>query len=270
MNMNNITIAFLLTFIAGISTGLGGLFVLFFRRTNTKLLSIALGFSAGVMIYISFVEILGEARINLIGSLGQRNGEIVTVLSFFLGMLLIALIDKFVPESENPHESRLVEEAAATSTTEYRPARLLRTGMLTALAITIHNFPEGIATFIATVNNPTLGIAIAVAVAIHNIPEGISVSIPIYYATGSRKKAFYLSLLSGLSEPLGALVAYFILRPFINDVVFGITFASVAGIMVFISLDELLPAAREYGEHHLSIYGLVGGMAITAIGLLML
>lgn len=269
MHLNNIAIALLLTFIAGISTGFGGLFVLFFRRTNTKLLSVALGFSAGVMIYISFVEVFNEARINLINSLGQKNGEIVTVLSFFCGILLIALIDKFVPESDNPHESRMVEDAA-TCDVVHRPAKLLRTGMLTALAITVHNFPEGIATFIATVNKPTLGIAIAIAVAIHNIPEGIAVSIPFYCATGSRKKAFYLSLLSGLSEPLGAIVAYLILSPFINDVVFGISFASVAGIMVFISLDELLPAAREYGEHHLSIYGLVGGMAITAIGLLLL
>lgn len=144
----------------------------------------------------------------------------------------------------------------------------MRMGVMTALAIGIHNFPEGIATFTAAMKNPALGVAIAVAIAIHNIPEGIAVSIPIYYATGDRKKAFYLSLLSGLAEPVGALLAYLVLMPFMSPVVMGCVFASVAGIMVFISLDELLPAAREYGEHHVSIYGLVAGMAIMAVSLI--
>jgi ZIP family zinc transporter len=145
----------------------------------------------------------------------------------------------------------------------------MRMGMLTALAITIHNFPEGLATFTSSVKDPSLGIAIAVAVAIHNIPEGIAVSIPVYYATGDKKKAFRLSFLSGLSEPLGALIGYLILFRFFNDVVFGVLFAMVAGIMVFISLDELLPTAREYGEAHLSIYGLIAGMLVMAVSLLL-
>jgi ZIP family zinc transporter len=141
--------------------------------------------------------------------------------------------------------------------------------LFTALAIGIHNFPEGLATFTAALTDPGIGIAIAVAIAIHNIPEGIAVSIPIYYATGNRKKAFLLSFLSGLAEPVGALVGYLILMPFLSPVVFGVLFAAVAGIMVFISLDELLPSAREYGEHHLSIYGLIAGMLVMAISLLM-
>jgi ZIP family zinc transporter len=142
-------------------------------------------------------------------------------------------------------------------------------GMVSAMAIGIHNFPEGLATFTAALREPALGIAIAVAIAIHNIPEGIAVSVPVYYATGNKKKAFRLSFLSGLAEPIGALVGYLILMPFLNDVIFGILFAAVAGIMVFISIDELLPAAREYGEAHLSIYGVITGMIVMAISLLL-
>lgn len=142
-------------------------------------------------------------------------------------------------------------------------------GGFTALAIGIHNFPEGLATFTAAMSDPNLGIAIAVAIAIHNIPEGIAVSVPVFYATGNKKKAFTLSFLSGLSEPIGAIIGYLLLMQFMSPLVFGIVFAAVAGIMVFISIDELLPAAQEYGEHHLSIYGLVGGMGVMALSLLM-
>ena len=142
-------------------------------------------------------------------------------------------------------------------------------GLVTALAIGIHNFPEGLATFAGALADPAIGIAIAVAIAVHNIPEGISVSVPIYFATGSRKKAFWLSFLSGVSEPTGALIGYTILRSIFSETVFGVLFATVAGIMVFISLDELFPAAREYGEGHLAIYGLICGMAVMALSLLL-
>ncbi|HMB00087.1 MAG TPA: zinc transporter ZupT, partial [Spirochaetota bacterium] len=152
----------------------------------------------------------------------------------------------------------------------YRFNRLYRIGIFTALAIAIHNFPEGLATFLSALQDPHLGIAIAVAIAIHNIPEGVAVSVPIYYATGSRKKAFVYSFLSGLAEPLGAIIGYVILYNYLNKFVFGFVFASVAGIMVYISLDELLPAAREYGEHHFSIYGMIIGMLVMAASLLLL
>ena len=182
--------------------------------------------------------------------------------------MVIALIDRLVPDLGNPHEMHWVEEMQE-SKKAVKEARLLRMGMFTALAIAIHNFPEGLATFAAALKDPTLGVPVALAIAIHNIPEGIAVSVPIYYATGSRKKAFWYSFLSGLAEPVGALVGYGLLAFFFNDIVFGALFAGVAGIMVFISLDELLPAAQEYGEHHLSIYGLIGGMAIMAVSLLL-
>ncbi|MCX7903500.1 MAG: zinc transporter ZupT [Caloramator sp.] len=266
--MNNILLAFSLTLIAGLSTGIGSAIAFFAKKTNTKFLSISLGFSAGVMIYVSTIEIFSEARNLLTTSLGIKTGYLLTVASFFCGMLIITLIDKLIPCGENPHEVYKIEEMDNNNCIK-KNTKLFRTGIFIALAITIHNFPEGIAAFISSLQHPKLAIPIIIAISIHNIPEGIAISFPIYYATGSRKKAFLFSFLSGLSEPLGALVGYLILMPFLNDIVFGIIFAAVAGIMVFISLDELLPSAEEYGEHHLSIYGLVSGMIVMAISILL-
>jgi ZIP family zinc transporter len=267
MEQSNVLFAFGLTLLAGLSTGIGSALSLLTKKTNTRFLSVALGFSAGVMIYVSFVEIFAKAKDSLIAALGEKPGTWATVGGFFLGILLIALIDKMIPQAENPHEVHTVEEMDGKS--ESHKSNLMRMGLFTALAIGIHNFPEGLATFTAAIKDPNLGIPIAIAIAIHNIPEGIAVAVPIFYATGSRKKAFWLSFLSGLSEPVGALIGYLLLSRFFNDVLFGIIFASVAGIMVYISLDELLPSAREYGEHHLAIYGLLAGMAVMALSLLL-
>jgi zinc transporter, ZIP family len=269
MDSPYILTAFALTLFAGLSTGIGSALAFFAKRTNTKFLSLAMGFSAGVMIYVSMVEIFDKARESLTVALGPVGGSWTTVGGFFGGIALIAIIDRLVPSRENPHEMHHVEEIPMENGRRKDMSGLYRTGMFTALAIAIHNFPEGLATFLSAVQDPMLGIPIAVAVAIHNIPEGIAVSIPIYYATNSRKKAFLLSFASGLAEPVGALLGYFILMQFFSDIVFGIVFASVAGIMVFISLDELLPGAREYGEHHLAIYGLIAGMAVMALSLLL-
>lgn len=271
--MNNVIFAFMLTLFAGLSTGIGSAIAFFAKKTNTKFLSISLGFSAGVMIYVSFMEIIPKAQDALIEGLGPNGGQWATVASFFGGIILMALIDKFVPEGENPHEMYKLEEVKDLdniASEEFKSNEsLLRTGKFTALAVGIHNFPEGLATFISALQDPSIAIPIAVAIAIHNIPEGIAVSVPIYYATGDKKKAFKWSFLSGLSEPIGALVGYLVLMPFLSDTLFGIIFAGVAGIMVFISLDELLPTAEEYGEHHLAIYGLVAGMAVMALSLLL-
>ena len=297
---HSILIAFGLTLFAGLSTGIGSLIAWTCRRTNTRFLSVALGFSAGVMIYVSFVEILAEARNLLTETLGYMSGNWVTIAGFFGGIFVIALIDRLVPAADNPHELRYVEsmsedgeypkrrrpfsrgkkacspadwvkpaEHARHGHHHHHHAKLMRLGLFTAIAIAIHNFPEGIATFVASLQDTSLGITIAIAIAIHNIPEGIAVSVPVYFATGSRKKAFLWSLMSGLAEPLGALVGFAILSAVMNHVVFGVLFAAVAGIMVFISLDELLPTAREYGEPHLSIYGLVAGMGVMAVSLLL-
>ncbi|MEF2230884.1 MAG: zinc transporter ZupT [Pseudodesulfovibrio sp.] len=274
MDNQTILYAFGLTLFAGLSTGIGSALAFFTRRTNTRVLSLALGFSAGVMIYVSFMEIVVKANEALVGPLGAVTAKWVTVLSFFGGIAFIALIDTLVPSYENPHEMHTIEEIDAgrenlPKDETHNFDKLRRTGVFAAIAIAIHNFPEGLATFTAALTDPALGLAIAVAIAIHNIPEGIAVSIPLFYATGNRKKAFFYSFLSGLAEPVGALIGYLVLLPFFSPTVFGVLFAGVAGIMVFISLDELLPAAEEYGEHHLAIYGLIAGMAVMAISLLL-
>lgn len=256
--------AFLLTLFAGLSTGIGSVIAFCFKRINKTFLSGALGFSAGVMVYVSFVEIFPKARDQISQDYSPVEATWITVLSFFAGLVIIAVIDALVPSYENPHEAHSPEEM-----NDARDPRLLRMGHFAALAIAVHNFPEGLVTFVATLSDITLGIPIAVAVALHNIPEGISISVPIYYATGSRKKAFWLSFLSGVSEPVGALMGYFLLRSFFSSVVFGGLFAAVAGIMVFISMDELFPTAKEYGKGHAAVYGLISGMAVMALSLLL-
>lgn len=264
---SNVLFALGLTFFAGMSTGIGSLIALLSRKFNPRYLALSLGFSAGVMIYVSLVEIFAKAKDSLALSLGQKQGYMVTVAAFFAGMLLIALIDKLIPSYENPHEMNTQDKI--DKYTNGDKLKLMRIGVFSALAIAIHNFPEGLATFMSGLTNPTLGISIAVAIAIHNIPEGLAVSAPIFFATKSRKKAFVLSFLSGLAEPVGALAGYFIMRSLFNDTTFGIVFAAVAGIMVYISLDELLPTAEEYGEHHIAIGGVIGGMIVMAASLLL-
>jgi ZIP family zinc transporter len=265
---NTVAIAFGMTLFAGLATGIGSAIAFFAKRTNTKFLALSLGFSAGVMIYVSLVEIFQKAKDALILDHGEVTGTWYTVISFFGGILFIAIIDKMIPSFENPHEVKKIEDLEGKKPVD---KKLMRMGMFSALAIGIHNFPEGLATFAAALADPTVAIPIAVAIAIHNIPEGIAVSVPIYFATGSRKKAFLYSFLSGLDEPVGALIGFVLIYSFLglNNTVFGVLFGGVAGIMVFISLDELLPTAEEYGEHHIAIYGLIAGMAVMAFSLLL-
>jgi zinc transporter, ZIP family len=301
--MDGVWFAFGLTLFAGMATGIGSIVAFFAKRTDYRFLSVATGFSAGVMLYVSFVEIFIKGAEALTQHYGDYWGHWVNTAAFFGGLFLIALIDALVPSAENPHEtpsredtaplhdplapipeafaciSRTHDSASPLSTdADADPARqkkLMRMGLFTALAITIHNFPEGLATFLAALHDPSIGLAIAIAVALHNIPEGISVSVPIYYATGSRKKALVYSFLSGLAEPMGALFAYMILLFFVGEngippQIMGILFGGIAGIMVYISLDELLPTSRAYGKGHDSIIGLVAGMLIMALSLLLM
>jgi ZIP family zinc transporter len=274
MQADNILFALGLTMFAGLATGIGSIMAFFSKKFNPKFLSAALGFSAGVMIYVSLIEIFAKAKTSLSLLYGDKSGYIYTTVAFFCGIAVIAIIDKLVPSYENPHEIKNISdetELILENTTDFSSdkRKLLRMGLFSALAIGIHNFPEGLATFIAALQEPALGISIAAAIAIHNIPEGIAVSVPIYYATRSRRKAFTFSFLSGLAEPVGALAGYFLLRSFFNEAAFGLIFASVAGIMVYISLDELLPTAEEYGEHHIAITGLISGMLIMALSLVL-
>ncbi|EID2711205.1 zinc transporter ZupT [Campylobacter jejuni] len=274
----------LLTLFAGFSTAIGSIIAFFSRKDDLRVLSLGLGFSAGVMIYISFMEILPTALKDFKNYYDSHWAELLGLACFFGGILISLLIDKLIPEDVNPHEPKedLSElkicplPQKGQNPPKFHPGEKLhqintkalkRTGIFTALAIAIHNFPEGFATFISSLDNLTLGIAIAIAVAIHNIPEGLAVSLPIYHATGDKKKAFIYSALSGFAEPLGAFVGALILLPFIGDLTLAISFAVIAGIMVFISLDELLPAAKTYDKAHDSLYGLIVGMAIMALSL---
>jgi zinc transporter, ZIP family len=250
---SQLIIALALTLFAGLATGIGSLIAFLVKRTNTKFLSVSLGFSAGVMIYISFMELIPGAR--------EILTELQMMLSFFAGIAMIAVIDFLIPKEENPHEMHLTEDMNKNT-------RLKRMGIMMALGIAIHNFPEGIAAFMAGLSSLDVGIPIALAIAIHNIPEGMAVSVPIYYATGKRRKAFWYSFLSGLAEPMGALVAILILFPFWSQLLEGVVMAAVSGIMVYISIDELLPGAERFGKHHLSILGFIGGMAVMALSLL--
>ena len=262
LDQHTIIIAFVLTTIAGLSTGIGSLIALVAKRTNTKFLCASLGFSAGVMLYLSFMEMLPTAREELILCLGGKTGTLSLILAFFGGIGLTALIDLLVPSINNPHEIQGIEDMRQT-----KNHSLHRVGILVALSLAIHNFPEGIAAFTSALNSLSVAIPITVAIAVHNIPEGIAVSVPIYHATGSRRKAFWVSFLSGLTEPLGALIAYLFLMPFWSPFINGIVLGAVSGIMVYISLDELLPSAEKYGEHHLSISGLIVGMVVMALSL---
>jgi len=299
--MTQVWIALGLTVFAGLATGIGSAIAFFAKRTNYRFLSVATGFSAGVMLYVSFVEIFYKGVDALAEAYGDVAGHWYNALSFFGGIALIGIIDNVIPSAKNPHETHTKEEieplhdpqapmpdfdkVAADPT--HAPAgahdhrvdqkKLLRMGMFTALAIAIHNFPEGLATFLAALQDPSLGVAIAIAIALHNIPEGISVSVPIYYATGNRKKAFFWSFLSGLAEPVGAILAYLGLRLFLGGEggaippqLMGILFGGVAGIMVYISLDELLPTSRAYGKGHDSLFGLLAGMVMMALSLLLM
>jgi ZIP family zinc transporter len=256
----------LLTVLAGLSTGIGGIIALFGGRNRKGFLAASLGFSAGVMIYVSFVELMHHAEELLPGGADHSPGGWLRVVGFFGGVLVITLIDSLVPARENPHEGVLVEEAQEV----VDGAGLRRLTFLTALAIGIHNFPEGIATFFSAMSDPALGLSIAVAIALHNIPEGIAIAVPAHFATGSRKKALGYAFLSGLSEPLGAILGFLALRPFLNDTVLGMVYAGVAGIMVFISVDQLVPNAKKYAEGHQAVYGLIAGMGIMALILLII
>ena len=254
----HIVFAFLLTLLAGLSTGIGSLIAYFIKKPKTIYLSFSLGFSAGVMIYVSFVELLPRAVVTV--------GQLTSVVVFFFGVLFIALIDMIIPESRNPHHYKEMPDVLTLKIDK----TLLRTGLFTALAIAIHNFPEGLTTFGTTLSDERLGIIIALAIAIHNIPEGISVSVPLFYATGDRKKAFRYSFLAGLAEPVGAIIGFVVLLPFLSSSLLSSLLAFVAGIMVYISIDELLPMAHRYGHSHTVILGFILGMALMAASLFIL
>ena len=248
--------ALVLSFLAGAATSIGGLLAFVVKKDNFAALAIGLGFSAGVMLYVSFMEMMPQAQDTLSALYGKNPGQWLAAAVFFGGIGLAFLIDQFMP-THHVHEDALEQKN-----------KLKHLGLFTALALAIHNFPEGLATFMASMENVTLGVSIAIAVAVHNIPEGIAVALPVYHATGSKSKAFWYSTFSGLAEPVGAVLGFLIFRAILHEAAFGVMFAGVAGIMVYISLDELLPTAHEYGEGHRVIGGVIAGMVIMALSLL--
>lgn len=250
---HNIGIALLLTAGAGLSTTIGSVLGLAVRKPGPGFMGFTLGFSAGVMILVSFVELL-QGSIESIGFLSAHAG-------FFLGMASIFLIDTLVPHEyigQRDHHKGGSEGG------------LMRIGLLVAFGVGIHNFPEGMATFAGALEDVRLGMAIAVAIAIHNIPEGLAVSAPVYVATGSRGKAFLWSFLSGVSEPVGAALAALVLLPFLTEAVLGWVLAAVGGVMVSLAVDELVPAAKSFGSEHTPILGAIAGMVIMALSLWLL
>ena len=260
--------ALLMTLIAGSATGIGGVLVLFKKKLSSDTLAGALGISAGVMIFISLAEMFPEAQAEILSAGHIKYGKAYILAAFFLGMGIITLIDFLVPEYENPHEASGLSLDTQAST-------MKKLGIMSALAISIHNFPEGIATFIGALNDSQMGAGITFAISIHNIPEGIAIAIPIYYATKSKGKALLYATLSGFSEVLGALLCIAVTHLFGVEltgggIIFPLILAAVAGIMIYISLDELLPTAEKYGKHHIAIAGVVAGMAIMGISLLII
>ena len=268
-------LAFAVTLGAGLATGIGSTIAFFSKTTNKSFFAVSMGFSAGVMIYLSFAEILPKATQYVEEYVTATEAAGIAAGALIAGLVLMAVIDALVPSGANPHENTDVELLGTSDTPlqgvdEVRNKALLRMGVFVALAIAIHNFPEGLATFLLVLDDPEIGIALAIAVAMHNIPEGIAVSVPVYYATKSRLKAFRLSFLSGLAEPAGAVIGYLILAQFLNHFVLGIIFAMVAGVMIFLAIDTLLPTARNSARGHLTVYGVIAGMAVIALSLVLL
>lgn len=259
----NYKIALLLTLFAGLATVIGGCFTFFIKRTNIKALSIGLGFSAGVMIYLSFTEILQNAY-NMLFVYFPNRADWFVFGGFAMGIITAILIDYFVPDHI---EDDLFSSQEKCSHMHHR---IKRAGLLTAIAISVHNFPEGIATFFVSTQNLTLGVSVAVAIAIHNIPEGIAVALPIYHATGKKRLAVLYTFLSGISEPIGAILGLIALNYFLPQAAVGFLFASVAGIMVYISFDTILPLSREYGDGHYSVFGIMSGILFIWTSLLLM
>jgi len=272
--MNNIALGFLLTIIAGSATGVGGLAILLSKKTSKKFLSICLSFSAGVMLYVSFAEILVEAFEALKYKLGDGTGYLVATVAFFAGILITAAIDKFVPHGDDIADlvDYTPEQTGSDAIIQKDKNELKRTGVMAAIAIAVHNLPEGVIVFMAALHDPAMGIAIALAIILHNIPEGIATAAPIYYSTGSKAKAFMFSFCTGFVQPVGALIAWLLMRNIFDDMeaIFGFAFAAVAGIMVYVAIHQLLPAARKFGKHGMVMKWLFAGMAVMAGSLVVL
>jgi ZIP family zinc transporter len=262
-------IALLITLLAGLATSIGGLLATHRAMLKRSYFAVSLAFAAGAMIFVSFVELLPHG-IGIHTGHSSTATEWLVYGAFFVGILIVAAIDHFLPSSLNPSEIEGKEEHLGVKA-RHTNKRLLRSGFLVAIVLALHNFPEGMSTFLAANEDLSAGIALAVAIAIHNIPEGVAVAAPIYAATKSRKKAFWWATLSGFAELAGGLFGVLLIGVLLPTAITGAVFGLVAGMMVFVAIDELLPAARRYQTRgHQVVYGLLGGMAVMAVSLLLL
>ncbi len=253
----------ILTLFAGMSTLLGGFITFFIKRNSLKALSVGLGFSAGVMVFVSLSELVPGSEETLKAYYGLLGAKAMVFGGFLIGVLIAVLIDYFIPD-------HIEEDFLGASTKKQQRRKIKRAGLITALAVTLHNFPEGMATFLVSSQNLALGIPVAAAIAIHNIPEGIAIALPIFQATGKKRLAVLYSFLSGISEPVGGLIGVILLKTVMPEQTIGIMTAAVAGIMVYLSFDTLLPLSREYGENHHVIIGIISGMLIMSFSLIFL
>lgn len=264
MDISNVLMSFGLTLVVGLSMGLGSLISFFVKETNKKFLAISLSFSAGIMVYVSFMAILPEGMELIEENLGHERGHGWALVAFFSGMILVAIVEKLVHGLGGGHGDH---DHSGHHHLDTEGEHLNKLGLVSAIAIGIHNLPEGLAIFTAGLNDISLAIPIALAVVMHNIPLGMAISIPIYYSTKSRKKAMLYTVLVGLCQPLGAVLGYIVLYRFFSDFLFGVLFSIIAGIMIFVAVDELLPTAQKYEDHHISVYGFIVGMIVMAASL---
>ncbi|MCP1660977.1 zinc transporter ZupT [Neisseria perflava] len=263
IQLSNLMIAFGITLAAGLFTVLGSGMVMFSKNPNPRALAFGLAFAGGAMVFVSLTEIFNKSSAAFAEGYGADKGFAYATFAFLVGLSGIALIDHLVPnphETLDPHDPKFKEN---------QRNHVARVGLMAALAITAHNFPEGLATFFATLESPSLGLPLAFAIAIHNIPEGISIAAPVYFATRNKKLTVLACLVSGLAEPLGAVLGYTLLKPFLSPAAFGSVFGFISGIMVFLALDELLPSAKRYSDGHETVYGLTSGMAVMALSLVL-
>lgn len=261
--MKSYILPLILTLFAGMSTLVGGFITFFIKRNNLKALSVGLGFSAGVMVYVSLSELVPNSELMLKEYYSVIGAKAMVFGGFLFGILIAVLIDYFIPD-------HIEEDFLGAQTKKQQRRKIKRAGLITALAVTLHNLPEGMATFLVSSQDLALGIPVAIAIAIHNIPEGIAIALPIFHATGKKRLAVLYSFLSGISEPVGGLIGVLLLKTIMPDQSIGIMTAAVAGIMVYLSFDTLLPLAREYGENHHVIIGIVAGMLIMCFSLIFL
>ena len=264
ISVQSLVVALLMTVIAGMGTGIGVFLSVLPQAREGRFLAGALGFSAGVMLYVSFLDLMPQAMSDMAGVYDPHYAELYSIIAFFCGVILIAVIDFLVPENDNPHEYNHVEVVPTKTTGKGRA------GLMLALAIGIHNFPEGMATFVSALDGATVAVPIVIAIMLHNIPEGIAVAVPVYNATGSHRKALVWSVLSGFAEPLGAVAGMLFLVFLWSPVINALLLAAVAGVMVYIAIDELLPGAESYGHHHVTIICVILGMMLMAASMLMI